>query len=75
MTIDFTVNEVGKSRPKVSEGIASTKKAVGDLLELFQPLSDVAVLTVGECRFECQIKAADIEWFKFNERLALTSVH
>ena len=31
------------------------------------------ILAGGECKFTCQIKAqpaADIEWFKFNERLA-----
>ena len=54
------------------EGIASTKKAVGDPPEVVSPLKDVAVVVGNDCVFECSINAkpaADIEWFKFNSKL------
>ena len=69
----YTVNKLGKSRPKLLNTIVSTKRVAGSPPEVVAPLSDVRALTGEKCRFECEIAsqpAADVEWFKGNQRLA-----
>ena len=69
----YAVNQAGKSRPKLHDGIISTKRAVGDRPEILEELLDVHALATKEAKFECKVNAkpaADIEWFKFNQRLA-----
>ena len=68
----YAVNQIGKSRPKIFDGLACTKKVSGSAPEVISSLTNTSVLAEDKCRFDCRINsqpAADIEWFKSNERL------